>query len=91
MTWTDLDEMGGGSKEYAAQARQKQIDTAKLFYRVFNTDDGRKLLEFMVQKYIMSNDTPFNSENIMYESGYHAGEAGIVKMIVQQITMAEEL
>ena len=91
MTWTDLDEMGSGKEEYTAQARQKQIDLAKLYHRVFRTEDGLKVLEHLTTRYVINNTTSFNSPNIEYEAGYHAGEAGIVRMILQNITVAEEL
>jgi len=90
MSWSDLDDLNGADA-YQKQAREKQAELARLFHRVFSTDDGRKLLEHLTHKFVFNNDTPFTSQNIEYESGYHAGEAGVVKMIIHQITAAEDL
>lgn len=90
MSWSDLDNMDG-AEEYIGQARERQAELARLFHRVFTTDDGMKLMEHLIQRYVFNNDTPFTSQNIEYESGYHAGEAGVIKMIVQQVSTAEKL
>lgn len=89
MAWSSL---GQGPKEGLAEDKKKQMQKlAQLHHRVFATDDGQELLAHLTNTYVLNNSTPLNSPNITYESGYHAGEAGVVQGIIHQIQRAEEI
>lgn len=88
MSWDDLEaKTPSGVKE----AREKQAAIAKQYHACFTSDAGKAVLDHLVNIYIMGNETAFNSPNIEFEAGYHAGEAGIVKMILNQMKRAQEL
>ena len=76
----------------AAQAQKLSMQKlAQLHHRVFSTQDGEELLAYLTNTYLINNSTPLNAPNITYESGYHDGEAGVVRAIIHQINRAEEI
>jgi len=78
------------SKKQLEEQRLKALALAQQCHRVFSTDDGQEFLAHLTNHFVIHNETPLNSPNITYESGYHAGEAGVVKYIIHQMTRAEE-
>ena len=88
MSWDDVKVK---SPKQVSEQREKQAAIAKHYHACFASDSGKAVLDHLVQNFIMSNDTDINSPNIEYVSGYHAGEAGIVKMILNQMKRAQEL
>jgi len=59
------------------------------FKRTFGSDDGKKVIDYLVQNLIYDNETPPDSLNIEYVAGYKDGEAGAVKLIIKMMTAAE--
>lgn len=88
MSWDDLE---AKTPDAVKQTREKQASLAKNYHACFTTNAGKVVLDHLVQSFIMTNDTPFNSPNVEFEAGYHAGEAGLVKMILNQLKKAQEL
>jgi hypothetical protein len=90
MSWDKLT-----TENQSTEAIQKQKEEAqriaRLTHRTFSTDDGQELLAHLTNHFVIHNDTPLNATNIEYESGYHAGEAGVVRWIIHQMQRAEEL
>ncbi len=93
MSWVDLDKPVNTeqAEKYKAESQQKQSDMAKAYHRLFNTDDGKRVLADLTAKMLYNNDTDFTSVNVNYEAAYHNGEAGAVKHIINQIRKAEVL
>lgn len=91
MSWDDLDVSQEQANETRERMREKQVETAKLFHRCFETEEGQKVIQDLLTRFILDNSTPFNSPNVNYESAYHNGEAGVVRFILNQIRLAEEL
>lgn len=89
MAWSDLD--SNKSSEAREQARERQVELAKAYARCFSTEDGQKVIEDLTNKFIFGNETSLSSQNINYESAYHNGESGVVKMIIHQMRMAQSL
>jgi hypothetical protein len=50
MSWEDLDAIG--QTEDIREVTQKREDMARLHLRVFATEDGQKLLEWMRNRYV---------------------------------------
>jgi hypothetical protein len=48
-------------------------------------------MQDLMTRFIIDNSTPLNSPNVNYEAAYHNGEAGVVRFILNQIRLAEEL
>lgn len=94
MTWDDIEQQQVNDAE-AKLAKEKKLEKARAlataYHRLFSTEDGQKVLEDLMDKFVMSNDTPLGSHNINYEAAYHNGEAGSVKYILNQIKKAEIL
>lgn len=90
MSWSDLENKSDESKKLSKEYKSKQVELNKKFYRTFTSDDGKVVLDFLVNHFIMENDTALNAQNIQYEAGYHAGEAGLVKYILKRISNATE-
>lgn len=87
MSW---DNLNSEKPQQVKEAQEKQIALAKNYAHCFSTDAGKAVLDHLVNTFIMSNDTPISSPNIEYEAGYHAGEAGLVKMILNQMKRAQQ-
>lgn len=90
MGWDNL-QSNNQAQETQEQIKEHQRRLAQQFNRTFNTDDGQKVLEYLTKTYIFDNNTQLDAPNITYESGYHDGEAGVVKAIIHFITQAETL
>ena len=91
MSWDDLEVSQEQANETRERMREKQVETAKLFHRCFETEEGQKVIQDLLTRFILDDSTPFNSPNVNYESAYHNGEAGVVRFILNQIRLAEEL
>lgn len=78
------------SKEKLEEQRLKQLALAQQCHRVFSSEDGQEFLAHLTNHFVIHNETSLSSPNITYESGYHAGEAGVVKYIIHQMQRAEE-
>lgn len=89
MGWTELT-TEDKSKEKIEEQRLKSLALAQQCHRLFSTQDGQEFLAHLTNHFVIHNETPLNSPNITYESGYHSGEAGVVKYIIHQMQRAEE-
>jgi len=89
MGWNELEK--GEPQTENKKAKEAAIALAKNYARCFSTEEGKAVLDHLVNEYVMGNDTPLSSTNITYEAGYHNGEAGIVKVILNQIQRAQTL
>ena len=88
MSWDEVKKAGVSEDEVKAFLdAQKEANTnlAKNIAICFSTETGKSVIEHLVKHFIMDKVTPFNSPNIQYESGYHAGEAGVVHYLLKQI------
>lgn len=72
-------------------ARYKAAELAQAYHRCFGTDDGKRVLADLTQRFIFQNATPFGSPNPNYEAAYHNGESGLVKFLINQVQQAEVL
>lgn len=87
--WSDLD--GKKPDERIEEHREKATALAKNYARCFETEHGQKVLEDMVNSFIMDNGTSLSSPNVNYEAAYRNGEAGAVRYILNQIKRASIL
>ena len=94
MSWDTINK-GDFNAENAKQAndaaRAKAAEMAKAYNRCFGTDDGKRVLEDLTQRFIFQNNTPFGSQNPDYEAAYHNGESGLVKFLINQVQQARVL
>tara|TARA_R110002096_G_scaffold75938_2_gene179407 strand:+ start:3496 stop:3780 length:285 start_codon:yes stop_codon:yes gene_type:complete len=94
MSWDTINKgnfNAGNAKKANDEARRKAAELAKAYNRCFATDDGKRVLADLTQRFIFQNTTPFGSENPNYEAAYHNGESGIVKFLINQVQQAEVL
>jgi len=91
MSWNNLDIKNADAEKIAKESRSKQAELAKDYHRCFNTDEGKRVLQDLTQRFIYNNDTQLASPNINYEAAYHNGEKGVLKFIVHVMTSAREL
>lgn len=92
MSWDKIDKAGTIGSEAKASSAAKiaaDVELAKKYARLFDSEEGKIVFEHLFKRFVMDNDTPLNSPNVTYEAGYHAGEAGLIKFITHQITKAK--
>ena len=89
MPWSDLEHKA--PVERLEEHRENAATLSKHYARTFETDDGQKVLEHLVNSFIMDSDVGFEATNIHYEAAYKDGEAGVVKFILNQIKRASIL
>jgi hypothetical protein len=92
MSWDEINKAGVVSDEIKGQSKAKlayEVEIAKKYARIFESEDGKVVFEHLFKRFVMDNDTPLNSQNVTYEAGYHAGEAGLIKFITYQMTKAK--
>ena len=91
MPWNDIESKSKPQIEkLSKEHKAKLVELDKKFYRAFTSDDGKVVLDHLVNTFIMTNETQLDAKNIEYEAGYHAGEAGLVKYILKRISNATE-
>ena len=78
-------------KKARDNAEQKAINIANAYSRCFSTEDGKTVIEHLSNEYVFNSNVDLTSTNINYEAAYKNGEAGLVKMIIAQITRAANL
>ena len=81
----DIDEHNGVMEKVF---KKKQLDHAQLFFRVFSTEDGQKVMTKLVNKHVlaptvMPNDDP-------YSIGIREGQKRLTLWIMQQIEIAKK-
>lgn len=91
MSWDDIDGTNPQAHQQQAEARAKQAELVKKYARCFASDDGQEVLQDLTRRFLLDNATALNSQNINYESAYHNGEAGVVRLILHYIQQAEVL
>ncbi len=91
MSWNELNIDKKDVDKVAQKNKEHAIKLAKNYAVCFSTEDGKAVLQDMVDSFVMNNDTSFHSSNVNYEAAYHNGEAGIVKYIISQIKKAQTL
>lgn len=69
--------------------QQEASELAKLTSRVFGTSDGKKLLDYLVERHITKPIATPNSDIITI--GIRQGQANIVLNILEQIDKTKEL
>ena len=90
MSWKNIDRASSEAKsQYAEEQRIKTIELARAYNGCFSTPEGKKVLEDLTSRFIYSNDTPFESQNVNYEAAYHNGESGVVKYVINLIQQAK--
>lgn len=91
MSWDQLDGLGADLSAKSESARATAAALAKNYAACFESEAGEKVLEHLVNNFVIRNTTPLNAANVLYEAGYHNGEAGLVRMILSQIERAKTL
>ena len=81
--------MSNDNLKKAEELRVRQQELNNKFYRLFNTDDGKVVFQHLFDSFVMKNDTPLDAQNVEYEAGYHAGEAGVIKYISQRMSNSQ--
>ena len=88
MSWDELDDV---NPNRLTEKREKAIELAKNYSRCFATEEGKKVLEHLVNTYVMESNIDHNTQNIDYVAAYKNGEAGLVKMILNQLKRAQTI
>lgn len=91
MSWQEINSESKDTEKRIKEQKAKASELAKRYSRVFESEDGQKVLEHLNQLFIYANDIPFNAENINYQAAYRNGEAGVIKFIINQISKAKTL
>ena len=91
MSWDELD---SGLTDAEVKQRQKErhaeaVSLAKAYFRCFSTEDGNRVINDLVKRFVMENGTSLTANNVNYEAAYHNGEAGTVHFILHQMKHAE--
>lgn len=89
MSWDDLDISDKDPEKAKKEHHEKVVGLAKNYAHLFSDEIGQKVLQDLVNVFIMANDTDLNSQNINYTAAYKNGEAGVVKYILNQIKRAQ--
>lgn len=91
MSWEDIEKKT--SPEVQAQAKkdkenkeQEVRDLTNAYKRLFQTDDGKRILGDLTQKFIYNNDVLLDATNINYQTAYKNGEGGVAKYIIHQLS-----
>jgi len=91
MSWEELDKTQKQGSKQAKEAREAAATLAKNYAICFGTEQGKYVLQHLVNEFVMGSDTSFSSQNINYEAAYHNGESGAIKYILNQIKRAQIL
>ena len=51
MSWSDLENKSDESKKLSKEYKAKQVELNKKFYRTFTSDDGKVVLDFLVNHF----------------------------------------
>jgi hypothetical protein len=94
MSWQDIeDSLSPESKlkaeKAAAVRKQAESDIAKAYARCFASDDGKRVIADLTNRFIITNNTPLDAVNVNYVAAYKNGEKGVVNTIISLITKAE--
>ena len=89
--WGGKNKLKEQQKKDAENAEQQVINLANTYSRCFSTEDGKRVLEHLSNLYIFNSNVDLTSTNINYEAAYKNGEAGLVKVIIKQMTIAANL
>lgn len=73
------------AKKLHEQQKRKHRDLAACYARTFGTEEGKKVMQDLFDRFVINNDTNLASANINYEAAYHNGEAGAIKFISQMV------
>ena len=86
MTWEEIDAIG---QEDIREANQQRDDLARLALRVFATEDGQKLLQWMRDMYV---NVPIAVPGTDSSHAYFAeGQRNVVRDIEARINQARKL
>lgn len=93
MEWEELNlhNKADEAKHTQEQKKQKAIDMAKAYHRCFKTESGQKVLQDLVNRFIMNNNPQTNETNITYVAGMCNGQSDLVQYIMGQVQRAEIL
>lgn len=90
MSWDDIESADNRVEQIkrAKEQKARDVELAKKFNRVFTSEDGKVVFEYLFKRFVLDNETPLTATNIEYEAGYHAGEAGVIKFMSHQMSKA---
>lgn len=91
MSWEDLQNKDASKDEASREAQAQAAALAKNYAVCFSTQQGKVVLDHLVNSFIMANDTNLLAPNINYEAAYKNGEAGVIKTILNQLKRAQTL
>lgn len=89
MSWNSLETKKEATHKQKL-AQEQQIALAKAYRRLFSTEDGKKVLADLNQRFIYNNTTNLDAINPNYEAAFHNGESGVVKFCHLQMGLAEQ-
>jgi hypothetical protein len=89
MTWETIEGASPEAKKQRAKAQEQITEIIRAYHRCFATEDGQKVLEDLTRRFLFDNSTSLSSQNVAYESAYHNGEAGVIRLIIHYIQQAE--
>lgn len=69
----------------------KPDDLAKLVYRVFSSDDGQKLLQYLNTEFVYNSKINPKTVNIEFNSGFNEGQREVIKWINTQMANSQNL
>jgi hypothetical protein len=88
MSWDELDAIGQPSADIR-EADQKRDDLSRLTFRVFSSEDGQKLLDWMKDMYV---NVPVAVPGTDPSHAYFAeGQRTVVRAIEARINQAKKL
>lgn len=88
MSWDELEAIGQNTDDIRA-VEQKRDDLSRLTFRVFSSEDGQKLLEWMREMYV---NVPVAVPGTDPSHAYFAeGQRTVVRTIEARINQAKKL
>jgi hypothetical protein len=93
MSWETLDTADANLdfRKRIDDQRAAEQARAKLYSRLFESEDGQKVMADLTERFVIGNSTALGAVNVNYEAAYHNGESGVVRWIIQQLRLAKEL
>ena len=89
MAWEELNVDKLDSKAAQEKAGEKYNNLVKNYHGCFKSEAGQKVIEHLMNTYVINNTIDRNAQNITFEAGYAAGESGVVRAILALIQKAE--
>lgn len=92
MSWNDIDKSQSKQdiEKLKNEQREKHVEINKAYARLFSTEEGKKVIEDLNNRFIYGNDIPLDAQNINYQAAYVNGEMGVIKYILHRMSQAKE-